>query len=54
VLTDLSKLPPAILAVVELKGTQNTLPSGNNTPPIKAPDPGYVPEGVVKVSVTGL
>ena len=43
-----------IRVVVELFGTQNTRPSGSKTPPTKAAEPGYVPVGVVSVSVTGL
>ena len=40
-------------ADVALYGTQKTLPLGSKTPPMYAELPGYVPVGVVKVSVTG-
>ena len=41
------------MAVVELYGTQKTLPSGSRTPPLKAPPTGYVPFGVDTVFVIG-
>ena len=49
-----AKSPVKMRLVVELEGMQKTRPSWRSTPLEKALMPGYVPAGVVRLSVAGL